>query len=207
MRKLVAQALTLLSAFLCLQVIAAPVPKPSAEHQKQLVDAEELLHQRAKARDQGNDAEAEKLGNQFEAAVKKMAPNLVSIQPEETATPKGYTKLTMNLEKANFGAIRFRVPEGKGKWNLDWEFVYAKGAGPKLWNIEAVDGKMTGSSVVSSTGNWQEDFADLPAKNNRYTQQFSNGEFNSGGEYVIWFTFADEKPVELFVRIGVTPAK
>ncbi len=206
--ELLMTAALVLSAFGCQRAIPAPVPKPTtAEHLKHLAEAGEILQKRAAANDRGNDAEVEKLSAQFAATVKQLAPNLAAVTPEATATPKAYSKLMLNTGKAKFDAFRFRVPDGKANANLDWEFVYAKRAGLDSWYIEPVDGKLKGFESFRPSEDWQEDFAELPAQNHRVVQDLPGGRLVPGAEYVIWFTFTDEKPVELFVRLGLTPVK
>lgn len=190
-------------------LLAAPVPKAvaPAEHQKNLREAGDLQQKRREADERGDEAGVRKFGEQFAEVVRKLVPNLTAVKPEETATPKEYVKLALNAGKTKFDAFRFTAPEGKVNWNLDWEFVYAKGTKLRSWSIQPAAGTMPGFTQFRTSENWMEDFADLPQHNIRVTQDLPGGRLVPGAEYVIWFAFEDEKPVEVFLRLGVTPSK
>jgi hypothetical protein len=141
----------------------------------------------------------------FTATVQAAAPALPEVPAEGAAKPKAYHKVTLNAGPARVDGFRFRVPEGKGGWNLSWEYVAPQQAGQWNWNIVAREGTVEGFKRFDKKENHAEKGAALPPENHRYTQRLTGGKLRSGAEYIIWFAFEDDRPVDLHVRLGLTP--
>lgn len=151
-------------------------------------------------------AEVKALLPEFTAAVQAAAADLPSVTPEESAKPRNFRKVTLNADKTRLDGFRFRVPDGQAVWNLSWEFVYPKGAATFTWGLAAREGAVDGFRNFARKDNYAEKGADLPAENRRVTQRLSGGKLRGGAEYVIWFAFDGDQPVDIHVRLGLTPA-
>ena len=144
---------------------------------------------------------------EFTAAVQAAAEHLPAVPVEETAKPMQYHSLKLNAGPARVDGFRFRVPAGTGGWDLAWEFVYPRGAGGFTWGLAAREGTVDGFKSFTVKDNYAETGADLPKENRRILQRLPGGKLMAGAGYVIWFAFADDRPVDLHIRLGVTPTK
>lgn len=113
----------------------------------------------------------------------------------------------MNAAGKKLDAIRFKTPVGKGNWDLNWEFVYPKDAGLKSWGIIAREGTVDGFKNFTNKTNFTEKGADLPKENKQVAQKLTGGKLKPEAEYLIWFAFDGDKPADVHVRMGLTPAK
>lgn len=184
--------------------VAAPIPKadekPKFDLPKELAEAREQL-----TKSEAGGADAAKAGTQFRAILQKIAPALAEVTPEKGEAKK-YTKLTLNKDKATLDAFRFKTPDGKANWDMNWEFVTPPDT-IGAWYILPREGTMTGFRRFNFFNNYQEKDANLPEKNQRIVQPLDGGVLKPGSEYVIWFTFEKAEPVEFHIRIGLTEAK
>lgn len=178
-----------------------------AAHAKGLAKAAELFDRVRAAEKAKKGGEVKTLLAEYVAAVQAVAGKLPEVKPEEAARPKAYQKLTLNAAGKRIDGFRFRTPDGKGDWNLDWEFVYPKGTGALTWGIAAREGTVEGFKRFATKDHYVEKGADLPKENRRITQQLHGGKLKSDAEYVIWFAFDGDKPVDVHVRVGLTPVK
>jgi hypothetical protein len=152
-----------------------------------------------------NDPDGSKARAEFHAVLQKLAGSLPEV-PAEKDFAKKYTKVTLNKEGKRLGAFRFKTPEAKGNWDMDWEFVIPQGA-LQQWYILPREGTMaSGFRTLKSEKDYQEKGTALPEKNLRVLQPLTGGLLKPGQEYIIWFTFAKDDPVEMHVRIGVSEA-
>lgn len=168
-------------------------------------DLYRLVHAAEKANKKD---EVKKHMARFVTQIQLVAPYLPVIEPEEAAKPKRYHTLALNAEKTKLDAFRFRVPSSGKTWNLNWEFVIPRestGANLLAWYIVPREGTMRGFEFVDRDDDFSEKGADLPKSNYRFKQQLAGGRLKAGSEYVIWFALKDDKPVDVHVRIGLTP--
>jgi hypothetical protein len=127
--------------------------------------------------------------------------------PEEAAKPKTFEKVTLNADGQKLDAIRFKVPAGKANFDLNWEFVYPKESGLKSWGIIAREGAVDGFKTFASKANFTEKGVDLPKENKQVSQKLAGGKLTPEAEYLIWFAFDGDKPADVHIRMGLTPAK
>jgi hypothetical protein len=140
----------------------------------------------------------------FNAALQGMADDLTAVSPEQ-GPPAKYTPLTLNGSRTWLDAIRFHTPAGKAAWDLDWEFVVPAGVHVQ-WYIIPRTGKMQGFTTFHSENNYQEAGANLPAKNYRVVQPLHGGILQPASEYIIWFRFGTNVPLDAHIRMGLTEA-
>jgi hypothetical protein len=95
-------------------------------------------------------------------------------------------------------------PDRGEAWNMSWEFVIPREVSMDTWYTVPHVGTMRGFPSYDFETDFVEKGADLP-KMNRRTQQLPFGELKARGEYIIWFSFKDDKPVDTHVRISLTP--
>ena len=202
---------TLLGVLLFWGTASAVPDRPETPEAKQarliakLAEAGHLFFGRQAAQANGNKDEGAKLNQQFYAALQQMTPDLTSVTPHE-GPAKGYTKFTMNAAKTKLDAFKFKTPAGKTNWNLDWEFVLPQKATFSNWYILPREGTMVGFKTFTPSTNYEEKGTDLPQPNKRFVQPLHGGILQPDSEYIIWFSFRDETPSDVFVRLGLTPA-
>jgi hypothetical protein len=184
--------------------LAAPIPKGAGEKPK--LDPGDLgAAYEGLTKSQQGGADAAKYSEQFRAALRKAAPALPAVEAAK-GEPKAYTKLVLNQHKKQLDAFTFKTPAGKQNWDINWEFVLPPGA-LKSWYILPKEGTMTGFRTFNTHNDYQEKGANLPEKNRRYVQPLEGGHLKPSTEYIIWFTFAKNDPVDMHVRIGLIEAK
>jgi hypothetical protein len=171
---------------------------------ERLTEAHDLyLKWQAAVRARDHD-EMTKRSARFNAALQGMADDLTAISPEQ-GQPGKYTQLTLNGSRTWLDAIRFHTPAGKSAWDLDWEFVVPSGVHVQ-WYIIPRTGKMQGFTTFHSENDYREAGVNLPAKNFRVVQPLHGGVLQPASEYIIWFRFDTNVPMDAHVRMGLTEA-
>jgi hypothetical protein len=183
-------------------VVAADPPKKEA-----LGKAADLLGKAQAAEKAKKADELKKTITEFNTTLQGVAGQFAEVKPEEAAKPKTFQKVTLNADGQKLDAIRFKVPAGKAHYDLNWEFVYAKDAGVKSWNIAAREGTVDGFKNFSTKANYTEKGVDLPNENKQVSQKLTGGKLKPEAEYVIWFLFDGDKPADVHIRMALTPVK
>jgi hypothetical protein len=135
-------------------------------------------------------------------AAQRGAADLRQITPER-GEPRTYTKLTLNAAGTRLDGFRFQTPEGKTDWDLHCEFV-APGAVIDTWGIAAREGEMPGFWFFRAWWDYQEGGAELPPQNRRIVPLLGAERLKPQREYVVWFTFPQNEPVDVHIRLGLT---
>ena len=184
-------------------------PADDGARVKGLSEAAESYRRVSEAQKTKRTDEVTKHTAEFVARVQQVAAHLPLVEPEETAKPKAFHKLTLNAAKCKFDAFRFQVPPAGKTWNMSWEFVVprdGKDVSLVAWYIVPREGTMQGFASFSRRDDFVEKGVELTASNRQFSQKLSGGRLKAGGEYVIWFAFKDTAPIDVHVRIGLTPA-
>ena len=129
-------------------------------------------------------------------------PSLKPAQPKELYV---FKKLTLNAHGGRFEAIRFKVPAGPDTWDMAWEFVIPKHSQMQSWQILPASGQMRGFTNFWRGENFSETGADLPTENLIFQQRLLGGKLKGDAEYLIWFCFADDTPLDFYIRMRVFP--
>ena len=183
-------------------VAADPPRKGDALAKAADLRAQVLAADKAKKADEVKARHAE-----FVTTLQGVGGEFTELTPEEAARPKAFHKLTLNADGKAVDAFRFKTPAGKANWDLNWEFVYPTDAGLKGWGIIAREGTVDGFKNFATKANVAEKGTDLPKENKQVSQKLTGGKLKPETEYLIWFTFAGDKPADLHVRLALTPAK
>jgi hypothetical protein len=138
----------------------------------------------------------------FMAGLAEIASHFQPIEPLCNESGGSYTRVTLNMEGAGLDAIRFRTPPGRSSWKMVWEFVRPSDRSHIEWYIVACEGKTSGFETFTSSTDHHEEGQDLPRHNVRILQSTRVG---SAGEYVLWFAFRGDAPVEMNIRIRLLP--
>jgi hypothetical protein len=126
------------------------------------------------------------------------------IEPAKGDEAAKWTTVTLNKSGDQLDAIRFKSPLGEPA-GMRWAFVAPVGR-LASWYILPVKGAMAGFQQYDTE--LFVDFENLsePADNVSFFQTLAAG-IKPGQEYILWFTFHSEEPVELSAAIQLAPAK
>jgi len=138
-----------------------------------------------------------------EAKRNEILAGIVAYLPELTpATAPGgaaFEKVAMNGRGAAFDAFRFRVPANVDERRLVWAFAYPPGTA-KGWYIAPVGGDAQKFVKFHKGGT----YAGLPDGYATLLQR-SETPLRAGGEYVMWFQFKVETPVDMYIALACVP--
>lgn len=132
------------------------------------------------------------------AILREVAAYLPELVPAEGAQAT-FEPVTMNRRGVAFDAFRFRVPAAERKQRLAWAFAYPPGTA-KGWFIAPMGGDAPKFAKFHRGGKYEgvpEDYAAL--------LQRSETPLEAGAEYVLWFQFKVETPVEMRVALTCIP--
>ncbi|HEX5135520.1 MAG TPA: hypothetical protein VFY93_00980 [Planctomycetota bacterium] len=119
----------------------------------------------------------------------------------ETAAPgqAAFQPITMNRAGVAFDAFRFRVPGTEGERRLAWAFAIPPGV-LKGWFIAPMGGDAQKFVKFHRGGH----YAGVPAEHAALLQR-SETPLKAGAEYVLWFGFKVDTPVEMKVALSCIP--
>lgn len=122
-------------------------------------------------------------------------PELAPTEGRETT----FEPLTMNRHGVAFDAFRFRVPGKEGERRLAWAFAYPPGTA-KGWFIASMGSDAQKFVKFHKGGKYEgvpSDYATL--------LQRSETPLKAGAEYVLWFQFKVDTPVEMRIALSCIP--
>ncbi|HSI32937.1 MAG: hypothetical protein ACAI43_06595 [Phycisphaerae bacterium] len=182
---------TLLLLALSLTALADDAPKPAAPDPKLVAALEK--------------AAAAKPGSpEFAAALQSAATLATPVDVATDAEKTAFKKLTLNSAGKRIDVIRFRTPAGKAA-DLSWAFAFPPDS-VDVWYILPAQGEMNGFTnfhkiKVDSVNKKYE----LPATHNVIAQRLPAANLKSDTDYLLWFTFKDDKPHDVHVAINFVP--
>jgi len=148
-------------------------------------------------------AKLREAGTAEEAKRNEILASIVAYLPEVTpsATPgqSAFAKIVMNGRGTAFDAFRFRVPAKEGEYRLVWAFAYPPGA-PKGWFIAPVGVEAPKFVKFHKGGKYE----GVPAGHTTLLQR-SDTPLRAGAEYILWFQFKVDTPVDMYVALGCFP--
>lgn len=148
-------------------------------------------------------AAAAKVGEaEFQEAIRSVA---TKFSEAEAATEPGkaeWNKLTLNARGKKVDAIRVRTPAGD-KLDLVWAFSLP--ASLDRWYILPVEGSMQGFKNFWKVKGAELFGPDAATDASGVVQMLSAKQLEPDKEYLIWFTFKDEKPAEMAVMMAFLP--
>ena len=140
-----------------------------------------------------------------EAGRSRILASIVAYLPEVTpsATPgqAAFSKIVMNGRGAAFDAFRFRVPAAEGEHRLVWAFAFPRPA-MKGWFITPVAGEAPKFVKFHKGGKYEG--TGVPAEHVTLLQR-TDTPLRAGAEYILWFQFKVETPVDMYVALGCFP--
>ena len=140
-----------------------------------------------------------------EAKRNEILSSVVAYLPEMTpcATPgqAAFEKIVLNGRGIAFDAFRFRVPATEGEHRLVWAFAFPHPA-MKGWFIAPVGGDAPKFVKFHKGGKYEG--TGVPAENVTLLQR-SETPLKAGAEYILWFQFKVETPVEMQIALGCFP--
>jgi hypothetical protein len=119
-------------------------------------------------------------------------PDLVPTEGRETT----FLPLTMNRHGVAFDAFRFRVPGAEGERRLAWAFAHPPGT-VKGWFIAPMGDDAQKFVKFHRGGSYE----GVPSGYASVLQR-SDTPLKAGAEYVLWFMFKVETPVEMRVALS-----
>jgi hypothetical protein len=143
------------------------------------------------------------LDEKFRLALQKVRSAFPLIDPPSETSTNRFTKLTVNKRGLMLDGFRFKNASDEPK-----TFVWAFASGNALvgWYIVPSEGSMNGFTEM-----WQDEdaIANAPWGAQRpvlIEQSLRNTKVMPGKEYIIWFSFRDDKPHNVYVTFGLFPA-
>jgi hypothetical protein len=140
-------------------------------------------------------------GGAIRKIVQEAASGLETIRiGTKIGTPE-WQKLVLNKGGKGVDAIRFRVPKGPSQ-NLYWAMVLPEGKAD-VWELCAAKGEVGGQMArredsFETFTNFPEQ---VPKEGKLILQRLSGEHLEGGNEYVIWFHFTTQEPVEIWTAI------
>ncbi len=126
---------------------------------------------------------------------------LPELTPCTTAGQAAFEKIVMNGRGASFDAFRFRVPATEGEHRLVWAFAFPRPA-MKSWFITPVAGEAPKFVKFHKGGKYEG--TGVPAEHVTLLQR-TDTPLRAGAEYILWFQFKVETPVDMYVALGCFP--
>lgn len=185
-----------------LRTVAATEPAASPDFLSALSKAKRL---RDDLDLEDNPEAQKKLEEDFLRTVRARLADFAVLAPHAAKTPGKFAKLTLNRHGKGFDAFRFRAPASDGKWDLEWEFLVPEARNFGGWYILAAEGELQGFMNFQSRRDYRVEGTELPAKNFAVLQSLPGGQLRGGKEYVIWFTFDDDQPLDFWIRLRMQP--
>jgi hypothetical protein len=133
--------------------------------------------------------------NEILGGIAAYLPELVPAEPRQAA----FEKIVMNGRGAAFDAFRFRVPGKEGERRLMWAFAYPPDSA-KGWYIAPVGGDAPKFVNRHRSGRYE----GMPSGYSAILQR-SETPLRAGAEYILWFQFKVETPVEMYVALTLVP--
>jgi len=132
------------------------------------------------------------------AILKEIVAYLPDVEPAAPGQAT-FLPITMNRAGVAFDAFRFRVPGTEGERRLAWAFAYPPGSA-KGWYIAPAGGDAPKFVKFHKGGKYQ----GVPAEYATLMQR-SDTPLKAGAEYVLWFGFKVNTPVEMRVALTCVP--
>lgn len=148
----------------------------------------------------------EALNEAFLKTIRSQFGKFPTVTPVVERSAFKFVRSSLNRHGRGFEGVRFKTPAATKSWDLDWEFVAGEELSGRIgWYIAPAVGAMDGFSNMAQNENFAEEGADLPASNLHISQGLPGGSLKAGAEYLIWFSFPDDKPHDLHIRLLLTP--
>lgn len=147
-------------------------------------------------------AKLREAGTADEAKRNEILAGIVAYLPELTPSAAGqaaFEKMAMNARGAAFDAFRFRVPATEGEHRLVWALAIPAGT-VKGWYIAPAQGDAP-KFVRFHRGGKYEGMPDGHAS----VLQRSDTPLKAGAEYILWFQFKVETPVDMAFALACVP--
>jgi len=189
-------------------------PSPVSTSESQLVEdlktARTLLIEREESKKLYGTIENEKaknLASEFDATLRRLQPSFPLLDPDNASSSNHFFKLQLNQRGGRFDGFRFRNTSSAPR-NFGWIFALEQPSNLEYWYIAPLyDQKLHG---FPSEGESNLNYTNAPWSNSgkRYlerVQSLGNGRILPGKEYLIWFTFRNEKPLEAYVGFHLFP--
>ncbi|MFG0326237.1 MAG: hypothetical protein ACF8SC_03090 [Phycisphaerales bacterium JB037] len=145
----------------------------------------------------------------FNLLLDTIEPHWDSFAKPRLGTPgneSDFQRITINKTGTGFDGLRI-VPPAGGSWDLNWEFVIPDDAGTPTWYILSSEGALAqGFQSYDHYRNSRIRGHEVAPQNLHIVQPLTGGQLREGKDYLIWFRVKTDKPVELLVRIDLTPA-
>lgn len=186
-----------LATFVCAGPFGARAAEPEAAAK---------LRQAAAARRQWVAEETPANGQQFARAAQAAADAFTKVELKESGSTEKFVRVTLNQHGIGFDGIRFTVPQGEAR-DLVWAFARLERRPFSHWYILPRAGEMKGFRRIFHGGPgmkgvpWEESVVPYEVT----LQPLSGGELKPGEEYLIWFSFHDQRPLDLYVLLKLVP--
>ena len=155
--------------------------------------------------------------SEFERALQKVAPVFPLLDPGAPGIRPRYTKLTLNRNGAGIDGFRFANTNSRAL-NLVWCFAWPERSSFQSWFIIPASGTMGGKGFETFEPLKQAGtLFKLAPWGNKPSEEAGGAEFQAalqtlpgglvqpGKEYIIWFSFRDTRPVDIWVTFRLVP--
>ncbi|MBT6495658.1 MAG: hypothetical protein HOL01_14005, partial [Planctomycetaceae bacterium] len=141
------------------------------------------------------------VGNLQEALVPVLADLPVIAPHTGKQTPKWH-QLNVNRDASRFAVVRFKSPLKKDA-DLEWVFN-----APNMtnWYIIPVENSMKGFRNFKIERDVRIAGVEFPENSRLHFQRLTGGEIKPGQEYLLWFRFDADKPIELKMCVHLSEA-
>lgn len=142
----------------------------------------------------------------FPFAVQELYPFATKVAVHRGADEWTFQRVRLNTLGQGVDVIAFSTPPGDAAWDLHWEFVFPADCAFDGWYIVPRRGILEdGFTGFETVENFQLPGAALPQENTLVKQSLDTGVLPPGSDWLLRFSFRDERPVDFHVRIRLVP--
>jgi hypothetical protein len=192
---------TVIAFALCLGSIAAgPATRPTSRPVPSEADVAVAL---AKANDLGRESP------QFPGVLQSVAGGFRAVEVNTTPGQARWQRVTLNRLGKKVDAVRFRTPPADAKnkpADMSWAFAFPKDS-VQVWYICPVEGQMQGFQNFFRLKPGALKNTDVPADHGVIAQRLAANRLKPDTEYILWFTFANDRPADVHVAVSFVPTK
>lgn len=185
---------------LFLLVAAGPATRPASRPAPAEADVSAAL---AKANELGRESP------QFPGVLQSVAGAFQAVEVNTTPGQARWQQVTLNRLGKKVDAVRFRTPavDAKGKLaDMSWVFAFPKDS-VQVWYICPVEGQMQGFQNFFKLKPGGLKDTPVPADHGVVAQRLAANRLKPDTEYLLWFTFASDRPADVHVAISFVPQK
>lgn len=181
-------------------IAAGPATRPTSRPAPSDADLSAAL---ARANDIGRESP------QFPATLQSVVAGFQAVEVNTTPGQTRWQQVTLNRLGKKVDALRFRTPAADAKNKLPdmtWVFAFPKES-VQVWYICPVEGQMQGFQNFFKLKPGGLKDTDVPADYGVIAQRLAANRLKPDTEYLLWFTFANDRAVDVHVAVSFVPTK